>query len=165
MQLPAKVIIKKDNTLDVKSKHKFSICNSSGKVLYHAYEQSHTASRLLLKKKRPLKVKVIDSSMQSLMLLERPYTMSYPKYHARTGAGSLGTITRKFSASSRIFEIDRITCTSKYRDPWTYIIERDGKVLGKITNDSGTLHVDLGSTNRPLFLAIALAVLFTMFAR
>jgi len=185
MELPQKVIIQQEKEMleiftGFETRNKYSINSETGEKLWYAYEESSTAARLFLKKRRPLIIKVIDRKKELVMTIDRRFHWWFPDHTVSTPNGVLGTIHRKFGFINKLFEIidnnhKIIKCCSKFPKIWTYNITDQGQQVGQILRkwsglgrelftDADTFLIDFGtSKDKKMILATALAIDLNVF--
>jgi len=187
MNLPQKVIIQQEKEMleiftGIETKNRYSVNSETGEQLLYAYEESNTAARIFLKKRRPLRLKVINKQKEELFTLDRTFHFWFPDHTVITPNGIIGRISRKFGFVNKYFDIilnnDRIVkCVSKFPHIWTYNITKDGHQIAQILRkwsglgreiftDADTFQIDFGTADKELkrlILATAFAIDLNVF--
>ena len=91
----------------LETKNRYSVSTSEGDRLLFAYEQSGSLSRMLLKKRRPLSIHVIDSENSPVLTASRPFFWFLSHLHVQDGDGQVvGSIRRRFNILNRRFTME-----------------------------------------------------------
>jgi len=188
MELPSKVIVKQEKEMlevftGFETRNKYSINSVDGKQLYYAYEESSGWVRYFLKKKRPLKIHVIDSQKKEVMLVERGFAFYFPSHTVSTPNGVVGNIHRRFRWVNKLFDIEygnvKYTAETRFPHVWTYRVYSEGQQLAQIDKkwsgtgrelftDADTFMIDFMNAKqefRKMILATALAIDLNVFER
>lgn len=123
------------------TKNKYTVFDTAGNQLYMALEEDgSTLMRMLLKAARPFKITVKSSANKTVIRADRPFRFYFHEISVFDKGGKLlGTLRKRFSILRRIYSVydaqDReiFQLFGPLLKPWTFIIKKDFKELGKIT--------------------------------
>ena len=123
------------------TKNKYVVTDASGNEEFMAVEENgSTLMRLFLKALRPFEINILDFEQKSLLKLNRPFRFYFHELNISDSRGRhLGTIVRRFSILRRIYSVNSRGGNEIFQlfgpllHPWTFIIKKGEKELGKIT--------------------------------
>ncbi len=123
------------------TKNKYVVCDESGAELYAAYEEGgNLLLRWFLKALRPFQMVVADFQGQCLLRVIRPFRFFFYTAEVFDGTGkSMGKLTRRFSILRRIYSVTDASGEERFQlfgpllHPWTFEIQEQDQVVGKIT--------------------------------
>ncbi len=123
------------------TKNKYVVKDDSGQQLYFAGEVGGSALlRIFLKALRPFKMLINNRDGHTILRLERPFRFYFHKLDVFDAQGNLlGTIEKRFSILRRIYSVLNNSKQEIFQlfgpvlHPWTFIINKNGREIGKIT--------------------------------
>lgn len=123
----------------LETRNQYTVSTSNGDPVLYAYEQSGTWSRMLLKKRRPLSIHVVDSNNQPVLTASRRFFWFLSHLHIEDGKGQvIGSLHRRLTLLNRRFVIADTTGTilAEIRGPLlrpnTFMVHRQEEI-GRIT--------------------------------
>lgn len=123
------------------TKNKYSVLDTAGRQLYMALEEDgSTLLRMFLKAARPFKITVKNSDNNTVIRADRPFRFYFHEISVYDNGGKfLGALKKRFSLLRRVYSVYDQQGREIYQlfgpllKPWTFIIKKDFKELGKIT--------------------------------
>ncbi len=121
--------------------NKYVVLDASGNELYAAVEEGGSLIlRWLLKALRPFEINIYTLDKQLLLNLKRPFRFYFHRLNIFDRQGqSLGSIQKRFSILRRKYSVldgsekETHQLFGPLLHPWTFIIKKDDRELGKIT--------------------------------
>ncbi len=123
------------------TKNSYTVSDKTGRQLYLAAEEDVSMLlRMFLKALRPFKLHIVNPDGTPVLLLNRPFRFYFHKMDISDSTGRhLGTIQKRFSVLRRIYSVmdssgqEVFTLFGPILHPWTFLIKRGERELGKIT--------------------------------
>lgn len=171
------------------AKNKYTVLDASGRdFLYMAVEWTGSFwTRIILKSIRPFTINIMTIEGNRVLALQRPFRFYFHRLQIfDSDWNHLGTIQRRFSVLSRRYSVLNSSGHAVFQlfgpilHPWTFIIQRYGREIGKITkkwsgifkeaftsadNFGVTFPADLDVTLKSLLLGAVFLIDFVHFER
>ncbi len=127
--------------------NRYSVMTVDGDTLLYAQEESSTLSRMFLRGRRPLTIRVMDTDGNDLLIASRGFFWFFSHLNVSDASGrSLGSLTRRFSFPTRRFTVEdsRGRAISEVRGPMlrptTFMVYQQETEVARITKQwSGLL--------------------------
>ena len=156
------------------TKNKYTVLDTAGNKLYMAMEEEgSTLMRMFLKAARPFKITVRTPDNKTVILADRPFRFYFHEITVYDNGGKLlGSLKKRFSILRRIYTVydqqhrEVFQLFGPLLKPWTFIIKKDFKELGKITKKwsgllkEGFTDADNFGVTFPVGMEIKLKALF-----
>ena len=121
------------------TRNRFAVCDTSGRQLYWAAEESSMLARWFLKSLRPFAMHILNPQGALVLKFTRPFRFFLHEISISDMSGKyLGMIKQKFSIFSRQFLVRDATGREVYKiygpffHPWTFRILKNEREIGKI---------------------------------
>ena len=123
------------------TRNRYAISDASGRSLYLAAEEAgSTLLRWFLKALRPFAITVLREDGRAILRVMRPFRFYFHRAEVVDSSGqSLGVIERRFSVWRRIYSVRDSAGREVFQlfgpilHPWTFQIRSEGAEHGKIT--------------------------------
>jgi uncharacterized protein YxjI len=168
------------------TKNKYVVLDPSGNELFAAVEEGgSTLLRFFLKALRPFEINIYTLENKLVLKLKSPFRFYFRELQISDPRGKpLGTIKRRFSFLRRIYSVLSVSEDEMFQlfgpilKPWTFMIRKDERDLGKITKkwsglmkegftDADTFGVtfpaDMDNKNKALLLGAVFLIDFVHF--